>query len=137
MEIPDNIEQLFEAGIRGMYFRRDGTPYKTVMEWAADFEKGMKLRKVDDTILWWGGRVSTIWLGLNHSFSFKGPPLIFETMVFPPGSFQDLDMDRYSTEAQAKEGHKAMCKRWRFPFIKIARAWVWVILDFYECRLKR
>ncbi|WP_166903861.1 hypothetical protein [Mycobacterium sp. DL440] len=26
--------------------------------------------------------VSTVWLGLNHSFTDDGPPIIFETMVF-------------------------------------------------------
>lgn len=50
--------------------------------------------------------VSTIWLGVDHAFGY-GPPLIFETMVFGDGS-EDRAMDRYGTEAQAREGHTAM-----------------------------
>lgn len=55
-------------------------------------------------------RVSTVFIGLNHSFNFfSGPPLIFETMVF--GGKLDGEMDRYSTWAQAEQGHKDMLER--------------------------
>ena len=59
--------------------------------------------------------VSTVWLGIDHSFSFLEPhtPLIFETMVFPKkGNYKDLDMDRYSTEKEALSGHNKMVKKW-------------------------
>ena len=46
--------------------------------------------------------VSTVWLGLDHSF-FVGPPLIFETMVFGPGARDE--QWRYSTEEDALAGH--------------------------------
>lgn len=59
-----------------------------------------------------GSRVSTVWLGLDHSFG-AGPPLIFETMVFGGEDFDDLDMERYATEEEAIEGHKAMVAKWR------------------------
>lgn len=68
--------------------------------------------------------VSTIWLGLNHAYMPGGAPLIFETMVFakerldtppherrenlPERGLFDLDMDRYSWEQQALEGHEQM-----------------------------
>lgn len=130
-------EELFEIGIRGIYFRRDGTPYSNAMEWAKDFEQGMKLRRVDETLLWWGGRVSTIWLGLNHNFGLNGPPLIFETMVFPPKSTMDLDMERYSNEAQAIAGHQAMVKRWQYSWVNIVRAWIRLGLDYWEYLLIR
>ena len=55
--------------------------------------------------------VSTIFLGLDHSFG-EGPPLIFETMVFPLGQWNEQDMDRYSTLKEAKAGHAAMVKKW-------------------------
>lgn len=48
--------------------------------------------------------VSTVWLGLDHSFG-EGPPLVFETMVFSDGTSNDLFCARYSTPAEAKEGH--------------------------------
>lgn len=53
--------------------------------------------------------ISTVWLGLDHSWS-GGPPLIFETMAFPsdgdgPSSYDEVYCDRYSTEAEALAGH--------------------------------
>ena len=55
-------------------------------------------------------RVSTVFLGLNHSYG-DGPPLLFETLVFD-GPL-DGEMDRYSTWAEAEAGHEAMCVRVR------------------------
>lgn len=46
--------------------------------------------------------VSTVWLGLDHSFGV-GPPLIFETMVF--GGNLDQYQYRYATLEQARTGH--------------------------------
>lgn len=46
--------------------------------------------------------VSTVWLGMDLSWD-DGPPLIFETMIF--GGAYDDDQWRYSTEAEAREGH--------------------------------
>lgn len=48
--------------------------------------------------------VSTVWLGLDHSWLEQGPPLIFETMIFG-GLLADTQW-RYSTEEQALEGHR-------------------------------
>jgi hypothetical protein len=56
--------------------------------------------------------LSTVWLGLDHSFG--GPPLIFETMTFhlvPPewnsvhGDKRGEEQRRYTTEAEALAGH--------------------------------
>lgn len=47
--------------------------------------------------------VSTVWLGVDHSFG-EGIPLIFETMVFAEGDSMDLDCRRYATEEQARGG---------------------------------
>ncbi len=59
--------------------------------------------------------VSTIDLGLNHNFLEEGEPIYYETMVFlidkdkklPEESFMQV---RYSTEKQAKKGHKFMVR---------------------------
>ena len=48
-------------------------------------------------------RVSTVFLGLDHSFSDHGPPVLFETMVFVNGS--SVDCERYSTWDEAETGH--------------------------------
>ena len=65
-------------------------------------------RVAEDTIgPYW---VSTVWLGLDHGFMRGGPPLIFETMVFPveddtPSLDLEYDMNRYATESAALAGH--------------------------------
>jgi hypothetical protein len=51
-------------------------------------------------------RVSTVWLGLNHEYMPRCPPLIFETMIFG-GDHGDYCV-RYSTEAAAAAGHAAV-----------------------------
>lgn len=54
--------------------------------------------------------VSTIWLGLDHSFG-GGQPIIFETLVFD-GPL-DGEGDRYSTLAEAEAGHARWVERVR------------------------
>lgn len=56
-------------------------------------------------------QVSTVWLGLDHSFGDFSKPMIFETMVFTSDSWEgrdpllDLECRRYSTEEEARTGH--------------------------------
>jgi len=92
------------------YYDRNGKPMD-LMTWATTFEKGD--RHVGNTVIMSqhgapeGVRVSTVWLGLDHSDG-EGPPLIFETMVF--GGEHDDYTERYSTETQAKKGHARIVK---------------------------
>ncbi len=60
-------------------------------------------------------QVSTVFLVLDHGFDESGPPLVFETMVFPYNTRLDEDCERYSTWEEAKEGHKRMCEKWLKP----------------------
>jgi len=96
------------------YFDKEGNPLE-LMEWARMFETEearASYKRVAETTLPNGRWVSTVWLGIDHSFG-SGPPLIFETMVFSSKKdMNDLDCDRYSTEAQAKQGHERMCAKW-------------------------
>ena len=55
--------------------------------------------------------VSTVFLGLDHAY-VAGPPVVYETMVFRSGDFDDLDCDRYHTRAEAEAGHAAMVAKW-------------------------
>lgn len=96
-------------------YRRDGTPYPNTqagtLEWAKD-HSNLQYKRVAETMLPNGKWVSTVWLGLDHSFG-DGPPLIFETMVFASkDDLQEEDCERYSTEAQAIAGHDAMVAKW-------------------------
>jgi len=99
-----------KKSMRLMFYRRDGTPYDDVMDWARDFDKGS--RHIADVTLPNGVRISTVWLGLDHNHLGKGRPLIFETMVFAHGNYDDLDCWRYSTEEEAIRGHKTLVKKW-------------------------
>ena len=101
-----------------MYYDRRGNPM-TLDEWGTALETD---RRVLETTLPDGKWVSTIWLGLDLRCS-GGPPLIFETMIFPAcgeasaGSERswgnhDLDCTRYTTEAEAVAGHAAMVAKW-------------------------
>lgn len=56
-----------------------------------------------------GWRVSTVFIGLDHNFSNAGPPVLWETLVF--GGPLDGEMERYTSRADALEGHRAMCAR--------------------------
>lgn len=49
--------------------------------------------------------ISTVDLGLDHSFG-EGPPLYWETMIFPEGEWGDLYCERYSSIEDAKKGHE-------------------------------
>jgi len=95
------------------YYDRKGNAI-SMREWSTSLRE--KKQRVASTVV--GGYwVSTVWLGLDHSFG-SGPPLIFETMVFPCDEkgnvtdWGDVDSERYSTEDEALSGHAAMVDKW-------------------------
>lgn len=47
-------------------------------------------------------KVSTVFLGLDHSFT-HGEPVLWETMIF--GGKEDQYQDRYTSKADALRGH--------------------------------
>lgn len=87
-----------------MYFDIDGEPISGE-QWArlmSDVEyKRIALTRVDDS--GFVVEVSTVWLGLDHSFGFGGPPLLFETMVF--GGPFDEEQWRWPNKVAALAGH--------------------------------
>lgn len=101
-----------------MYFNRQGQPI-TMEEWGAlrwtdDLERNDYSRvgldtypALEDLVDPLETRavvtVSTVWLGINHSWG-RGIPIIFETMIF--GGDYDGELTRYATEAAAAEGHQ-------------------------------
>ena len=50
--------------------------------------------------------VSTVFLGMDHSFS-GGDPVLFETMIF--GGEHDQYQERYCTWDEAEKGHQIAC----------------------------
>lgn len=69
-------------------------------QWAGWFENAANRIVQQDTIK--GVRVSTVFLGLDHSFA-GGPPLLFETMIF--GGELDGSQERCSSWDEALEMH--------------------------------
>lgn len=88
------------------YILDDKTPIECpdIIEWGKWFEKAERhVAKTEAGDV----KVSTVFLGLDHSFG-EGPPLLFETMIF--GGDHDEEMWRYSTWDEAEQGHESACK---------------------------
>ena len=92
---------------------RTPIPVDDLMEWANWFKTGNR-RVAEDYV--GSYRVSTVFLGLDHSFSrFFGvvaAPLVFETMIFADNANpQHCDMERCSTWDEAVEQHARVVAR--------------------------
>ena len=75
---------------------------QALLEWSSHFEMDERRVMLDD--LGPGYSVSTVFLGIDHGW--LGPePLLFETAVAAGGSWDIVG--RWSTWAEAEEGHKA------------------------------
>ena len=69
-------------------------------KWMETADRHVALTERDDV------RISTVFLGLDHSLWDGGPPILFETMVFINGD--GGEMERYATWDEAVEGHANM-----------------------------
>jgi hypothetical protein len=94
-----------------LYYDRKGQPID-LMTWARKHEDHDYRTVAQHWVRGW--MVSTVWIGIDHSFSpfGHGPPVIFETMIFPPGDeaggesvWGEQYMERYATEEAAHAGH--------------------------------
>lgn len=95
-------------------FYPDGSPIlddelmPAFMKWALLFETVDRV--VGNTRTLYGERLSTVWLGLDHSFGF-GPPLIFETMLFAPDMRDERDRLRRSIRGELSAEEEAELER--------------------------
>jgi hypothetical protein len=97
-----------------IFYNMEGKPI-SIEEWMISFDTP-EARRVASTTLPNGKWVSTVLLGIDHSFSMKGPPLIFETMVFESKNhLKEVDMERYSTKEEALVGHVRLVENWSTP----------------------
>jgi len=81
-------------------------PEPNLERWAEWFQTAD--RRVDRTDLPNGGFISTVFLGLDHSFKESGPPVVWETMVFDSNRKSQF-MDRCSgSREQAEAMHQRM-----------------------------
>lgn len=76
-----------------------------LMEWAVWFETANRHLASDHlkNKKWEDIHISTVFLGLDHSF-WEWEPLLFETMIF--GWKHDSYQERYSTYDEALEWHE-------------------------------
>lgn len=96
--------------------KEDGKPVleTDLVKWGQWHATSIKQRRVkQETVC--GLMVSTVFLALDHNWSSKGPPILWETMVFDRNSESpslDLDMDRCSgSREQAEAMHEKMVKK--------------------------
>jgi len=73
-------------------------------------------------------RVSTVFLGLDHSF-MSGAPIVFESMIFNHPIFEE-EQYRYSTIKEARKNHKAL-------LFKVKRSLVLLTPDMNWRRAKK
>jgi len=91
-------------GLYRLHGRR-AVPCKDVLTWATAFERS-KRQVADDTV---GKiRLSTVFLGIDHNHFGKGPPLLFETMIF--GGPREGIVGRWATWEEALEMHQAVLR---------------------------
>src|SRR4051812_45017882 len=114
---------------RPFYYDRKGAPIWDTVQWSELVSDPAYKRVALDYLPVPGvaadeAFVSTVWLGIDHSFGYGGPPLIFETMVFAgtvesqvfgrsTRYMRDVGdiQQRYSTEAEALAGHADVLAR--------------------------
>jgi hypothetical protein len=78
-----------------------------VITWASWFEQNRNMRAVKREYVDDGVMVSTVFLGIDHSFLLGEKPILWETMVF--GGKFDQHETRFSTRQEALDGHKRIC----------------------------
>lgn len=105
---------------------------QALLEWAMWFEHADERRVALTQVH--RATVSTIFLGVDHSWG-GGPPLLFETMVCWPGGNRD-EQERYTTLDEARAGHeqmvawvrrqwwRALVPAWLMPDLAYARSWL-------------
>jgi len=103
IEKVEEMRRKFSSVTGQQYILRGKKPVRcdNIFKWSRFMDK--KNRHVANTYIG-SVRISTVFLALNHNFSDKASPLLFETMVF--GGELDLCLERYRTWDGAAAGHK-------------------------------
>ena len=81
------------------------------LAWADWMEESGQERTVAKTNITCYCCVSTVFLALDHNFSGKGPPILFETMCFLKD--EGISQWRCSTWAEAQAQHEQVCSDYR------------------------
>jgi hypothetical protein len=110
--VDDPVYQSLKSRMKPQYYHRDGTPIVSdelmpdFLLWAMYFETADRRVAEDKTL--YGERLSTVFLGMDHSFNFHpdATPILFETMLFAPRSAQLEVYSRQRMREAAEKGFK-------------------------------
>jgi hypothetical protein len=110
--VDDPVYQSLKSRMKPQYYHRDGTPIVSdelmpdFLQWAMYFETAD--RRVAESVTLYGERLSTVFLGMDHSFNFHpdATPILFETMLFAPRSTQLKVYIRQRMREVAEKGFK-------------------------------
>lgn len=97
------------------YYDLDGNPIDglTAARLWANIERRRIARQTVTTDVLSGGRqvdqveVSTVHLVVDHAWGGEGPPVLFETLLFPTSDIGEY-MWRWTTKERALQGHRAV-----------------------------
>ena len=129
------IERVEEALIKGFGIRfryytlvnHQPVAIEKPSEWVNEMARRMWMAKRSSDIDPWrvaetnigDVRISTVFLGLDHSFSGDGPPVLFETMIF--GGRLDEFQDRCCTWDEAEAMHAEAVRQVRGGHLKVVK----------------
>jgi hypothetical protein len=97
-----NHRYIFDANLYILDVDGEPTPCADVLAWAQWYQSDDLRRQIASTEIG-SCRVSTVFLGINHSFG-AGQPVLWETMIF--GGLRDTDGERYTSADAARVGHE-------------------------------
>jgi hypothetical protein len=117
--LSDPNYQRIKRDIGPQFFHRDGKPIVSTelmpdfLQWALLFETENRTVAVDKTI--YGERLSTVFLGMDHSFTFSPGhrPILFETMLFAPRNDELRKKKRDQIRNMAEEGFEKALENWQ------------------------
>lgn len=87
---------------------KNPVPCDDLIKWATWMEGPLNNLSVGHTVFR-DFYVSTVFLGLDHTFGQRPEPTLFETMIFYNDGTPTVKR-RYSTWAEAEAGHKETCE---------------------------
>lgn len=95
------------------------------LTWASWFEHANRCLGGSDI---GGQNVSTVFLGLDHNFARKGPPILWETMIFGRWWGRGEYQERHASWDAAVAGHERAMRRalWPAYFGPLHQAAMWL-----------
>lgn len=85
-------------------------PEPDTRKWAEWFETADRVVFQDQI---GASMVSTVFLGVDHNHVMRGPPVLFETMIFTDGEAEDFQ-ERCATWLEAEAQHRRIVEQFDF-----------------------